>query len=67
MRYISEKIGAKEGSKPVSFVFHGGSGSDLEDIREAVGYGVIKMNIDTDTQWSYWSGIKSFEVSTSMT
>lgn len=63
-RYISEKIGAKEGSKPVSFVFHGGSGSDLKDIREAVGYGVIKMNIDTDTQWSYWSGIKSFEVGT---
>eukprot|EP00913_Durusdinium_trenchii_P020943 g19679.t1 len=56
-KYIAEK----EGSKPVSFVFHGGSGSDLKDIREAVGYGVIKMNIDTDTQWSYWSGIKDFE------
>jgi len=60
-KYISEKIGAEEGSKPVSFVFHGGSGSDIKDIREAVDYGVIKMNIDTDTQWSYWSGIREFE------
>mmetsp|Transcript_13943 Transcript_13943/g.33142 ORF Transcript_13943/g.33142 Transcript_13943/m.33142 type:complete len:386 (+) Transcript_13943:65-1222(+) len=60
-KYIAEKIGAEEGAKPVSFVFHGGSGSDLEDIREAVGYGVIKMNIDTDTQWAYWNGIKDFE------
>mmetsp|Transcript_13944 Transcript_13944/g.33148 ORF Transcript_13944/g.33148 Transcript_13944/m.33148 type:complete len:386 (+) Transcript_13944:65-1222(+) len=60
-KYIAEKIGAEEGAKPVSFVFHGGSGSDLEDIREAVGYGVIKMNIDTDTQWAYWKGIKDFE------
>lgn len=47
--------------KPVKFVFHGGSGSDLSDIRRAIGYGVIKMNIDTDTQWSYWEGIKNFE------
>jgi len=60
-KFIAEKIGAKEGSKPVSFVFHGGSGSDIKDIREAVDYGVIKMNIDTDTQWSYWSGIREFE------
>jgi len=50
-----------EGSKPVSFVFHGGSGSDIKDIKEAITYGVIKMNIDTDTQWSYWSGIREFE------
>lgn len=47
--------------KPVSFVFHGGSGSSVDDIQEAIGYGVIKMNIDTDTQWSYWEGIKEFE------
>jgi len=61
--YISEKLGdeAPEDKKPVSFVFHGGSGSDLNDIREAIGYGVIKMNVDTDTQWSYWRGIKEFE------
>jgi len=62
-KYISEKLGdeAPEGKKPVSFVFHGGSGSDVSDIQRAIGYGVIKMNIDTDTQWSYWEGIKNFE------
>jgi len=61
--YISEKLGdaAPEDKKPVNFVFHGGSGSDISDIRKAIGYGVIKMNIDTDTQWSYWEGIKKFE------
>lgn len=61
--YISEKLGDKapKDGKPVLFVFHGGSGSDISDIQEAIGYGVIKMNIDTDTQWSYWEGIKDFE------
>ena len=59
--YIANELGLAEGSKPVSFVFHGGSGSDLKDIRKAIGYGTIKMNIDTDTQWSYWSGIREFE------
>jgi fructose-bisphosphate aldolase class II len=61
--YITEKLGAKapDDKKPVKFVFHGGSGSDVNDIQEAIGYGVIKMNIDTDTQWSYWEGIKNFE------
>jgi fructose-bisphosphate aldolase class II len=44
----------------VYFVFHGGSGSSREDIREAIGYGVIKMNIDTDTQWSFWDGVKDY-------
>jgi fructose-bisphosphate aldolase class II len=48
-RYIQDK--RKTGSEPVSFVFHGGSGSTVEEIREAVSYGVVKMNIDTDTQW----------------
>ena len=47
-------------SKPVNFVFHGGSGSSREEIREAISYGVIKMNIDTDTQWAYWEGIKNY-------
>ena len=62
-KYICEKLKDKAPSnkKPVSFVFHGGSGSDVKDIRESIGYGVIKMNIDTDTQWSYWEGIKNFE------
>ncbi len=47
--------------KPVNFVFHGGSGSSLEEIREAITYGVIKMNIDTDTQWAFWNGVRDFE------
>mmetsp|Transcript_39342 Transcript_39342/g.91824 ORF Transcript_39342/g.91824 Transcript_39342/m.91824 type:complete len:409 (-) Transcript_39342:584-1810(-) len=61
--YITEKLGDKapESGKPVSFVFHGGSGSDEADIKKAISYGTIKMNIDTDTQWSYWEGIKNFE------
>jgi fructose-bisphosphate aldolase class II len=44
-------------SKPVYFVFHGGSGSPQHQIREAIGYGAIKMNIDTDLQWAFWEGI----------
>jgi fructose-bisphosphate aldolase class II len=61
--YISDKLGdgAPADRKPVCFVFHGGSGSDVSDIQRSIGYGVIKMNIDTDTQWSYWEGIKNFE------
>ena len=47
-------------AKPVSFVFHGGSGSLQSEIREAIDYGVIKMNIDTDMQWAFWEGIKNF-------
>jgi fructose-bisphosphate aldolase, class II len=48
------------GDKPVDFVFHGGSGSTPEEIEEAVSYGVIKMNIDTDTQWAFTKPIKDF-------
>ncbi len=48
------------GAKPVSFVFHGGSGSLQSEIREAIDYGVIKMNIDTDMQWAFWEGVKNF-------
>lgn len=58
-KYVSEKHGL--GEKPVDFVFHGGSGSTLEEIREAISYGVIKMNIDTDTQWATWDGIRKYE------
>ncbi|MCG8580769.1 MAG: class II fructose-bisphosphate aldolase [Bacteroidales bacterium] len=58
-KYIQDKHNTAE--KPVNFVFHGGSGSTLEEIREAIGYGVIKMNIDTDTQWATWDGIRQFE------
>jgi len=59
--YISEKLDMPEGSKPVSFVFHGGSGSSREDIRYAIEAGTIKMNIDTDTQWSFWNGVREYE------
>lgn len=58
-KYISEKHGL--GEKPIDFVFHGGSGSTLEEIREAISYGVIKMNIDTDTQWATWDGVREYE------
>ena len=57
--YIIEKF--KTGPNPVDFVFHGGSGSSREEIREAISYGVIKMNIDTDTQWAFWDGIREYE------
>lgn len=50
------------GENPVDFVFHGGSGSTLEEIREAIGYGVIKMNIDTDLQFAYTEGIRDYMV-----
>ena len=56
--YIQEKF--KTGSNPVNFVFHGGSGSSTEEIREAIDYGVIKMNIDTDMQWAFWDGVKNY-------
>ncbi len=45
---------------PVNFVFHGGSGSSREEIREAIEYGAVKMNIDTDMQWAYWDGIRGY-------
>jgi fructose-bisphosphate aldolase class II len=57
--YICNKFGTED--KPVNFVFHGGSGSDPKDIEEAISYGVIKMNIDTDTQWATWDGVRKYE------
>ncbi|SFU44260.1 fructose-bisphosphate aldolase [Pustulibacterium marinum] len=56
--YISEKYGVAENT--VDFVFHGGSGSTVEEIREAIGYGVIKMNIDTDLQYAYLEGVRDY-------
>lgn len=56
--YIQKKFGT--GPNPVNFVFHGGSGSSREEIREAISYGAVKMNIDTDMQWAFWEGIKNF-------
>jgi fructose-bisphosphate aldolase, class II len=56
--YIQKKFGTA--AQPINFVFHGGSGSTLEEIREAISYGVIKMNIDTDLQWAFWDGIRGY-------
>ncbi|MEO1942603.1 MAG: class II fructose-bisphosphate aldolase [Campylobacterales bacterium] len=57
--YVRKKFGLKE-EKPIRFVFHGGSGSELEKIHKAIDYGVVKMNIDTDTQWAFWKGVKGY-------
>jgi len=57
-KYCSEKFGLAE--KSLNFVFHGGSGSSAAEIKEAISYGVIKMNIDTDTQWAAWEGVMNF-------
>lgn len=59
-KFIQEKFNTPE--KPVDFVFHGGSGSSPAEIKEAISYGVIKMNIDTDTQWATWIGVKDYYV-----
>jgi fructose-bisphosphate aldolase class II len=58
-KYIQEKF--QTGPKPVNFVFHGGSGSSREEIREAIGYGAVKMNLDTDLQWAFWDGVREYE------
>jgi fructose-bisphosphate aldolase class II len=57
--YVKEKFGLTA-EKPINFVFHGGSGSSQEEIREAISYGAIKMNIDTDMQWAFWEGILDY-------
>ncbi len=57
-KYIEKNFNTVK--NPVDFVFHGGSGSTLEEIREAIGYGVIKMNIDTDLQYAYMTGIRDY-------
>ena len=54
--FVKEKFGLSA-EKPINFVFHGGSGSSQEEIREAISYGAIKMNIDTDMQWAFWEGV----------
>ena len=58
--YVQEKFNT--GVNPVNFVFHGGSGSTLEEIREAISYGVIKMNIDTDLQFAFTEGVRDYIV-----
>lgn len=57
-KFISDKYGV--GHNHIDFVFHGGSGSTVEEIRESIGYGVIKMNIDTDMQYAYMSGVRDY-------
>lgn len=57
-KFVEQKFGLA--AKPINFVFHGGSGSSLEEIREAIDYGVIKMNIDTDLQFAYTEGIRDY-------
>ena len=57
--FIKEKY-SLTAEKPINFVFHGGSGSSQEEIREAISYGAIKMNIDTDMQWAFWQGILDY-------
>ncbi len=57
--YIRDTYGTIE--DPINFVFHGGSGSSKEKITEAIGYGAIKMNIDTDMQWAFWDGVREYD------
>jgi len=57
--YVKEKINAKE-EKPVFLVFHGGSGSSVEEFKAAISYGVVKVNLDTDLQWAYLTGIRDY-------
>ncbi|TQR34669.1 class II fructose-bisphosphate aldolase [Campylobacter sp. MIT 99-7217] len=59
-KFVKDKFKLND-EKPINFVFHGGSGSELKDIKDAVSYGVIKMNIDTDTQWAFWDGVRGYE------
>jgi fructose-bisphosphate aldolase class II len=58
--YIQNHL--KTEAKPVYFVFHGGSGSPQNQIREAIGYGAIKMNLDTDLQWAFWEGVLKYYI-----
>jgi fructose-bisphosphate aldolase, class II len=57
--YIQQKFSTEP--NPVNFVFHGGSGSSPAEISEAISYGVVKMNIDTDLQWALWDGVRGYE------
>ena len=57
-KFIEEKYNTEK--QPINFVFHGGSGSSQAEITEAIGYGVIKMNIDTDLQWGFTQGVRDY-------
>jgi len=58
-QYVKEQTKSQE-DKPVHLVFHGGSGSSVDDFRQAISYGVVKVNLDTDMQWAYLSGVRDF-------
>ncbi len=57
--YVQEKFNTD--ANPINFVFHGGSGSSASEIAEAIKYGAVKMNIDTDLQWAFWNGVRNYE------
>ena len=57
--FVSKKFNTGN-TNPINFVFHGGSGSTRDEIREAIEYGAVKMNIDTDLQWAFWEGVKNY-------
>jgi fructose-bisphosphate aldolase class II len=57
-KFVSDKY--KVPANSLDFVFHGGSGSSAAEIKESISYGVVKMNIDTDTQWATWEGVMNF-------
>jgi fructose-bisphosphate aldolase class II len=59
LRYVAEKTGTDK-AKPVYLVFHGGSGSTLKEYQDAISYGVVKVNLDTDLQWAYLTGIRDY-------
>jgi len=58
-QFVKEQIKAQD-DKPVFLVFHGGSGSSVDDFRQAISYGVVKVNLDTDMQWAYLSGVRDY-------
>ncbi|CRK17070.1 hypothetical protein BN1708_017545, partial [Verticillium longisporum] len=58
-KFVAEKLGSKE-EKPVFFVFHGGSGSTVDEFQQAISYGVVKVNLDTDLQWAYLTGVRDY-------
>jgi len=57
-KHVAEKFGVPQNT--LDFVFHGGSGSSAAEIKESISYGVVKMNIDTDTQWATWAGVLGY-------
>jgi fructose-bisphosphate aldolase class II len=59
-QHLIDKLGIKGNDNPINFVFHGGSGSSRAEIREAIEYGAVKMNIDTDLQWAFAKGIRDY-------